>query len=115
MTIRDELEAANAKFLDAQRRGDAEALSNWFTEDAFLLPPDSPIIRGRQAIKEHYNEILGDGIDMTITLVDVEEHGDISCAVGTFTSDEGTGKYLEVCQHLGDGTLQMRKMCYNSD
>ena len=43
MTIRDELEAANAKFLDAQRRGDAEALSSWFTEDAFLLPPDSPI------------------------------------------------------------------------
>ena len=44
------IDATNAKLMTAVAAGDAEAAGNCYTEDAQLLPPNSPPVAGREAI-----------------------------------------------------------------
>ena len=46
--------AANARFVLALMRGDGEALANLYADDAILAPPDHPIVRGRRAIDDFW-------------------------------------------------------------
>lgn len=50
--VREAIETANAQWTAAFNRGDAAAVAALYTPDAIVMPPDSDMIRGRQAIQE---------------------------------------------------------------
>lgn len=43
----DEIQAANAKFMEAFAKQDAQALSQLYTEDCKLMPTGSDVVTGR--------------------------------------------------------------------
>ena len=53
-----------SKYIDAVRKGDAEQLSGLFAENGWLISPEIPPIKGRKAIKENYEENLGEGFEV---------------------------------------------------
>ena len=55
------IEAANAKFSEAFDRGDAAAVAALYTEDAIVFPPDSEMVKGRQAIGEFWKATRNSG------------------------------------------------------
>ena len=50
--LRETFVAANQRFMEAFGRGDAGGLASTYTRDAKLLPPNSDVVTGSQAIQE---------------------------------------------------------------
>jgi uncharacterized protein (TIGR02246 family) len=58
----DEVLARNRRFMEAFEAGDAAAVAALYTEDAVVLPPDSPMITGRAGIEEFWGELMKAGV-----------------------------------------------------
>ena len=115
MTMRDQCDKLFTAWDYAAESGDAQSLARLYTEDALLLNPGCPLISGRQAIEEHYTEILGDGIKFSVNIHDFQERGEIAYAAGTYESENENGNWLEVFRRQSDGSLLIHRQCSNSN
>ena len=61
MKVHQAIAEAYKSVEQAFHQGDAEAISQLYTEDAKLLVPETPIISGRQAINGAWKALLGSG------------------------------------------------------
>ena len=113
MSVRDRYESLLAAYASAVGRGDAEAVAGLFAEDALLLEPGQPPISGRQAIRDLYQDWLDGGVSVTVSVQDIQDRGDTVYGTGTFEGENGTGKWLQVLQRQGDGTLLIHRLCWN--
>ena len=79
-----EIAATNRAFEEAVRKGDVDRLAYLYTTDAMALPPDGPIVKGRDAIKELWAGVLRDMAlrDVQLQTLDFEVSGDTACEVG---------------------------------
>lgn len=114
---------ANATFTEALKSGDAAAIAALYADDAVRLPPDEPMVRGRAAIEQGFNEFFAgtSARDLTLTTVDVGASGDLAYEIGTFTfqgeteagAAERQGKYVVVWKRAADGTWKMQVDIWN--
>ena len=103
------IEKLNQAFVGAFNKGDYAALGSMYAEDAYLLPPGSPMIKGRAGIQSFWTE-AGKAIgDVKLTTVDVKPlGGEAAREIGTFSlmtkaqpSQQVVGKYVVVWQKVG--------------
>lgn len=97
---------------NANAKDGAALASAFYTDDAVLLPPNAPLVRGIQAIGEFWQAFFEAGTaDVTIETAQVEESGDLAYGLGfygvTLPRPEGgtfrdTGKYVVVYRRQGD-------------
>lgn len=77
MTVRDEIEKLTATFARAITNKDFAALGPFYEEDARLLAPGAPMVRGREAISSAHQRIIESGVQaLSLECVDVIEAGD---------------------------------------
>ncbi len=50
LDLRSEIEDANARFTEAFNRQDAEAVSQFYTEDCSMMPTGSDVIQGKTGL-----------------------------------------------------------------
>jgi uncharacterized protein (TIGR02246 family) len=97
-------------FAEAFNRGDTASMATMYTEDAYLLPPQTDIMRGRAAIQQFWQAASEQIGDMKLTIVDVEPLGsDAAREIGTVTAktkgqpqQEVVGKYVVVWRKVGN-------------
>lgn len=79
-----EIAATNRAFEEAVRKGDVDRLASLYTTDAMALPPDGPIVKGRDAIKDLWGGVIRDMAlrDVQLQTLDLEISGDTACEVG---------------------------------
>ena len=79
-----EIAATNRAFEEAVRKGDVERLASLYTKDAMAFPPDGPIVKGRDGIKELWGGVIRDLAlrDVRLQTLDLELTGDTACEVG---------------------------------
>lgn len=76
------------EFLAVHEFNDGAKLAEFYTDDALLIPPNEPIVRGKQAIAEWYQREFEKAPPIenpTVVLDDVEVSGNIAFIRGTFT------------------------------
>ena len=122
--VRAAIEAGNLKFGEAVRKGDAAAIAALYSEDATILPPDSTMIKGRQAIQASWNGSLQMGIkDAVLTTVDVFGAGDYAYEIGKVlltvqpsgqAAMQLEGKYVVVWKKAASGSWQLHVDIWNS-
>ena len=56
-------------FAEAFNRGDTASMATMYTEDAYLLPPQADIMRGRAAIQQFWQAASEQIGDMKLTIV----------------------------------------------
>ena len=122
--IRDAITSATQTFAGAFRRGDAAAVAAWYTGDATLLPPDNPMMKGREAIQAFWQGAMSAGVsEAKLETLEVETRGDLAYEVGRFKMTmqpqggghaESTGKYVVVWRLEGDG-WRMHVDIWNGD
>src|SRR5262245_1075663 len=79
MEAREAVNAINAEFSKAYNRGDAAAVSAIYVEDAALLAPDQPTVRGKRAIEDSFREGIKEiGGKMRIEPVEIRAAGDVA-------------------------------------
>jgi uncharacterized protein (TIGR02246 family) len=117
--IEDRIQAAFAA-------GDAGAVAAEYTEDAYLMPPNSPSLVGRAAIADLYKAFFKDyRCALKTEIQEVEVAGDWAYVRGLLTStvapkDGGEphtnhGKYLVVARRGTDGVWRFARDSYNMD
>ena len=102
----------------ASNRGDADALTEMYAEDAVLLPPDHEPIEGREAIGAFWRKGTDQGLEVTTIRIDTD--GRIGYLVGRYrlppTADEpaDSGKYLVCLRRQTDGAWKLTADIWNS-
>jgi uncharacterized protein (TIGR02246 family) len=101
--IRAQIESANARFVNAFKRGDATALASCYASDAQLLPANSDFVRGTTAIRTFWQGVIDMGLkDASLETIEVEGHGDTAIEMGRYRLIAGgdivadQGKYIVV-------------------
>jgi len=96
---------ASRSFEDAVQRGDLEAIGNLYEPDAVVLAPDSPMIKGREAIRQLWKSAIAEYGLKSIRLESVELDivGDIASEIGYGTlsmAPPGVGQETEQVKFL---------------
>lgn len=113
-SIRKEIEKGNARFAEYVRKGDASALASLYTEDARLMPTNSPMIVGRNKVEEFWGSAIpGLAIkDAVLKTVDLVGEGDTVTELGEYTLKvhpegrepaEDKGKYVVMWKKTPEG------------
>ena len=108
----------------AYNGGDAEAVAALYAEDALLMPPGHPGVKGRAAILEFFKGDIAASQEAKVVFVlnpetDVGISGDIGWETGTYAATiDGvvveTGKFMSV-NRKKDGKWRYVRDTWNSD
>ena len=101
------------QFSNALNSGDAGAVAAIYSEEAYLLPPDTAMVEGRERIKEFWAADMPSFEEAKLTTEDVKPLGDNAVReIGSFTvktkGDQPqalSGKYVIIWEKKGDEWL----------
>lgn len=125
MATPEELSQMNKDFAKALNNNDAEAASLLYAEDASLLPPNEPIVTGRENIKNYWQGALDAGTtNVSVSTISTGSSGDLGYEIGRFElsypGPDGKmiiekGKYTELLKRMADGNWISIYGIWNSD
>ena len=93
MNAADEIRDLYRQYLEAQRKGDAEAVASLYTEDAKLIPPGRQPLIGRTAINKYYEGSMSSGVEMDLNHIETE--GKLAWVTGLAHWDaDGQQRYI---------------------
>lgn len=109
-----ELGRMNRDFAAALNAKDAQAAAAQYTEDAVLIPPGEPLVRGRAAIEEYWRGAIEAGgvRDVSVETMDALSSGSLGYETGSFVltanGPDGEaltdrGRYIEILRRDPDG------------
>lgn len=118
--IRHAIGAANRDFMAALSRGDIASAAAAYTEQGVVLPPNSEVVAGKQAIQTFWQGAINMGIKtVTLETNEMEGYGDTAHEVGRYTlqGDSGQvidiGKYVVIWKHEA-GQWKIHRDIWNS-
>ena len=107
--VRKAIDAANKAFAAAMNAGDIDEACKVYTEDARLLAPDAPMVKGRSAIAAFWTAAVPaigiksvslKTIELTVSGTAAHEIGEAALAL---TSGAATLKYVVIWRQEGNG------------
>jgi uncharacterized protein (TIGR02246 family) len=103
------IEKLNDVWTTAFNKGDAAAVAALYTEDAYVLPPGSAMVKGRAAIEAFWRQAAQQMTDAKLTTVDVlplgrsaaREIGTVTLKTKSEPPQEIVAKYVVVWRKVG--------------
>ena len=117
--FRSQIEAGNREFMAAFAKRDAAAVAALYTDGGQLLPPNSEVVRGHEAIREFWQGAMTRGLTgATLETVDVDASGETAVEVGRYRLTAGDaeadhGKYIVVWKNV-DGRWKLHRDIWNT-
>ena len=95
-----------------------------YAENSVFMPPNQPVIRGKDALKTFYDDLLKSGAtNLKLDLAEVSGHGPLAYASGSYEMDlkpasgqstRDRGKFLFVLRRMADN-WRYEYTVWNSD
>jgi ketosteroid isomerase-like protein len=114
----------NQEFVGAFNAKDIPKVLDIYAENSVFMPPNMPIIRGKDALRNFYTDLMNQGAgNLRLDVSDVAGHGPLAYQSGSYeidytppkgTSRHDRGKYLFMLRNLG-GTWRLQYTMWNSD
>jgi len=109
----------DADFVTAFNAKDMDKVLSLYVENSVFMPPNKPLLRGKDPLKSFYTDLFGQGAtDLKMDPVDVAGHGPIAYQSGTYSLTSGAthdrGKFLFVIRKMGEKWLFQHSM-WSSD
>jgi uncharacterized protein (TIGR02246 family) len=103
------IEKLNDVWTAAFNKGDAAAVAALYTEDAYVLPPGSAMVKGHAAIEAFWRQAAQQMSDAKLTTIDVlplgrsaaREIGTVTLKTKSQPPQEVVGKYVVVWRKIG--------------
>jgi uncharacterized protein (TIGR02246 family) len=92
---RSAIAAQNAKFMKLVTEKNAAGIAAMYTEDAQVLPPNSPPVKGRAAIQQFFGAILAGIPKVQIDTVELEAHGTTAHELEALKFFDAAGKQVD--------------------
>jgi ketosteroid isomerase-like protein len=113
-----------AKFDQDMLAGNRPALVAIYTDDAVMMPPNAPVVRGRSEIQQFF-EAFPKVTEFAEYPVEIDGEGDVAFPWGTYEMAllpadatkpvKDRGKVLGIWRKQPDGTWLVSRVCWNSD
>lgn len=120
-TMRDQtvIRERNEAFVKAFNAKDIDQILGIYAENSVFMPPNEPIIRGKDALRTFYQDLIKAGAsDLRLNVAEVSGHGPLAYQTGTYELNRGAlrdrGKYLFLLRKVGD-TWRYEYTMWNSD
>jgi uncharacterized protein (TIGR02246 family) len=123
--FRTAIEATITKFEKAANARDAAAIAGMYAENATLLPPGSPAIKGRKNIQQFWQRFFEAGAsDAKLRPTEVTSIGDVAYEIGSFEAKmpgpQGApvrteGKYVVLWKRLPDDSVNIIVDIFNTN
>lgn len=112
----------NTAFMQAFNAGQVPQIVDLYAESSVFMPPNQPQVRGRDALKNYYSQLLKDGASgLQLNVTEVAGSGPIAYQSGTYElnykgkgDDHDRGKFLFVMRNMA-GTWRYEYAIWNSD
>ncbi|HEX5475034.1 MAG TPA: DUF4440 domain-containing protein [Vicinamibacterales bacterium] len=115
----------NTAFLHAFNTQQVGPMLDLYTQNVVFMPPNAPIIRGKDALKSYYQGLIGREPNATLEMdvAEVSGSGPLAYQTGSYVLERKTatagpshdrGKYLLVLRHTG-GTWRYEYSIWSSD
>ncbi len=95
-----------------------EEILGLYTENSVFMPPNAPLLRGREPLKSFYTDLVQKVSDLKLEPGDIAGHGPIAYESGSYTMNVGTardrGKFLFVLRNMG-GNWRLEYTSWSSD
>lgn len=127
MVLKSEIENINNRMETAVENQNLSEIMEFYSEDAISMPSYQPMLKGKEAIRQHSEKEMQSGYKMTnidLTTTEVFESGDMIFEIGTYdvtmTPPDNTqsitdnGKYLTVWQRQ-NGELKIKTEMWNTN
>jgi uncharacterized protein (TIGR02246 family) len=122
----DAVRAASTAWSKAAASRDTATVGSYYADDAVVLPPNAPLVTGKDAAQKAWSAMLipGNSVQWTPVKVAVSSSGDMAYDRGTYTASmtgadgkvmSDTGKYLCVWKKQADGSWKAIEDSWNSD
>lgn len=121
---RKAMEARVADFDKAVRAADWPAVVLFYSEEGMLLPPNAPVVQGREAMQKFF-EGWPKITEFKESVTEIEGYGDLASMRGTYEMTmtppgvtaplKDTGKSLAVWRKQPDGSWLVSRVSWNSD
>ncbi len=116
----------DAKWSKTAAANDLDGAVSYYSDDAYLLPPNAPIASGKQAIRAVWASMLGPSVAVSwqVSKIEVARSSDLAYVMGTYIltvkDSQGkpsteTGKLVEVWKKQADGNWKTVADIFNSD
>lgn len=118
------IRAITPRFVEAYNRKDAAAAVKDYAADAKVLPPNMPMVSGKEAIQAFWKFAMDMGASVSLEAAELAMDGGLACERGviTITMQPGTpqekttkGKYVTVMRRQSDGSWKLVLDIWNSD
>jgi ketosteroid isomerase-like protein len=98
---------------------DVDKILTLYTENSVFMPPNKPLLRGRDSLKGFYEGLLNGGSkDLKLTPADVAGHGPLAYESGSYSMMNGNvhdrGKYLFIVRNMY-GAWKIEYTSWSSD
>ena len=98
---------------------DIDKILTLYTENSVFMPPNKPLLRGRDSLKQFYDGLLKAGSkDLKMTPGDVAGHGPLAYESGSYSMMNGEvpdrGKYLFILRNM-NGSWKIEYTSWSSD
>ncbi len=125
-TMKDQasIRERNEAFVKAFNAKDVGQVLGIYAENSVFMPPNQPVIRGKDALKTFYDDLLQAGAtDLRLNVGEVSGHGPLAYQSGTYEMEmkpakgaatHDRGKFLFVLRRMGD-TWRYEYTMWNSD
>jgi len=120
------IQAIFENYQNTLNNGDAVGFANLHTEDAIRMPPNTPALVGKEAIRAESQD-FADQVVLTLTneVAEVEVIGDWAFIRGAWRASvtpreggqatERSGKWLSIAVRQPDGTWKLHRHIWNSN
>ena len=112
---RASIETANKNWIDAFKNADAASMAHLYTAQGQLLPANSDVVQGTDAIRNFWQSVLNMGIkEALLETIEVEDFGDTAIEGGRYRllASNGSvvdgGKYIVIWKNEG-GTWKLHR------
>jgi ketosteroid isomerase-like protein len=96
ISIKEQIAKANEKFTALFHGADFERLSQLYTTDAVLMPPETDMIIGRQRIAAFWKSTWESGVKKASLVTDeLTESGNLAAEIGHYTMYSAEGQILD--------------------
>ena len=117
----------NAASKQCMMGGDMQKVLAFYDDNAMEMPPNMPAVKGKDAIKAFYEQMMKSEMKMTavdFTTVDLQASGTIAHEIGTYDMSmsagkmgamKDKGKYIALWREQADGTWKVTAETWNTD
>jgi uncharacterized protein (TIGR02246 family) len=125
-TVRQAIDASNAKFVDAVKKADTTTIADNYADDAIVMAPGTEAWRGRDAIRKGFGG-MATGMttkEFSLKTDDVTLGGDLAVETGSYEMTvepkggkemKDKGKYVVVWKRQADGSWKIIRDIFNAD